>query len=329
MESSIPWIEKYRPKCIDDIILNEHIQKQINIFIEDRQNVHLIITGPPGIGKTTTVRCIAKKILGEHLTSGYLELNAAEDRGIRSISTIIPPFCKRVVNFTCSKIILFDESDNMTTTCQHDINDMIKLYGHKTKFIFTCNDSTKISEDIQSVCRILRFNKLSEDQINMYLTKICKTENIPSDKSGLSTIYYISNGDMRKSINDLQKIAYTYGKITKDSVLKICKVPDPEDIRKIIELCRSKKLVEADNEIKNLISQGYYYLDIMSGFVYVLSMYDFPDHLKLSLIDIIEQTQINVSTGLRSKLQLTGMICRLIKRLDLYYNENKSAIVGK
>src|SRR4029077_18899665 len=184
-------------------------------FLQDRKNVHLIITGLPGIGKTTTVRCIAKRILGEHITQGYLELNAAEDRGVRSTSTIIPPFCKRVVNFTASKIILLDEADNMTPKCQYDINDMIKLYGKRTKFIFTCNDSTKIIEDIQSVCRIIRFKRLTETQISAYLSKICHKENIPCDKPGLSTICYISNGDMRKSINDLQKTAYTYGKITK------------------------------------------------------------------------------------------------------------------
>jgi len=316
MENSIPWIEKHRPANIEDIILGETIQQQIKIFLQDRQNVHLIITGPPGIGKTSTVRCIAKKILGQHIAQGYLELNAAEDRGVRSTSTIIPPFCKRVANFTCSKIILLDEADNMTPKCQYDINDMIKEYGRKTKFIFTCNDSTKIIEDIQSVCRIVRFKKLSDKQISTYLAKICKHENIESDKSGLSTICYISNGDMRKAINDLQKTAYTFGKITKESVLSICKVPDPEEIKKIIDICIKGNVIEANKEIENIIRLGYYYLDIVTGFIYVLSHYEMNENLKLRLIDIINKTKIAVSTGLRSKLQLSAMICRLTKEVD-------------
>jgi replication factor C subunit 2/4 len=315
MENSIPWIEKYRPAKIEDIILDEHVEQQIKIFLQDRQNVHLIITGLPGIGKTSTVRCIAKKILGEHMHQGYLELNAAEDRGVRSIATIIPPFCKRVVNFT-SKIILLDEADNMTPKCQYDINDMIKEYGKKTKFIFTCNDSTKIIEDIQSVCRIVRFKKLTDKQIILYLSKICKTENIPFDKNGLVTICYISNGDMRKSINDLQKTAYTFGKVSKETVLSICKVPDPEEIKKIIDLCIKGELIEADNEMDNIIKQGYYYLDIVTGFIYVLDNYDITEDQKLRLIEIVNKTKIIVSTGLRSKLQLSGMICRLIKEIN-------------
>jgi replication factor C subunit 2/4 len=313
MEKSIPWTEKYRPKDISNIILDEYILQQINIFLMDRENVHLIITGVPGIGKTSSVRCIAKKILGENIDRGYLELNAAEDRGVRSISTIIPPFCKRVVNFTSSKIILLDEADNMTPKCQFDINNMIKEYGRRTKFIFTCNDSTKIIEDIQSVCRIIRFKVLTEEQINSYLSKICDFEKIPYNLEGLSTICYISNGDMRKSINDLQKTAYTYGEITKDLVLKICKVPDPEEIKKIINLCKNRKIIEANQEIDNIIKEGYYYLDIVSGFVYVLStMENMDEDLRLRLIHIINKTKIVVSTGLRSKLQLSAMICRLI-----------------
>lgn len=317
MENSIPWIEKYRPSNIKDIIMDDQIRQQINFFLQDRQNIHLIINGQPGIGKTTAVRCMAKKILNEHLSQGYLELNAAEDRGIRSISSIIPPFCKRIVNFTSSKIILLDEADNMTSKCQYDINDMIKEHGKKTKFIFTCNDSTKIIEDIQSVCRIVRFKKLTEEQICTYLIKICEIEKILYYGDGLSMICYISDGDMRKAINDLQKTAYTFGEITKKRVLYICKVPNPEEIKKIINLCFEKKLIEADKEINSIIKQGYYYLDIITGFIYVLSNYGIGEDLKIRLIEIVNKTKIVVSTGLRSKLQLSGMICRLIQQIDL------------
>jgi replication factor C subunit 2/4 len=315
MENSIPWIEKYRPENIEDIILDEHISQQIKIFMQDRQNVHLIITGMPGIGKTSTVKCIAKKMLGDNILEGYLELNAAEDRGVRSISTIIPPFCRKIVNFNTSKIILLDEADNMTLKCQYDINNMIKEYGRKVKFIFTCNDSSKIIEDIQSVCRIIRFKKLSDKQISTYLKKICHAENISYEDNGLLTICYISDGDMRKAINNLQKTAYTFNNITKESVLSVCKVPDPEDIERVIRFCMMKELVDADRELDNIMRQGYYYLDIITSFSYVLSKYEIEEDLRLRLISIVNQTKTIVSTGLHSKLQLTGMLCRLIKEI--------------
>lgn len=316
MEYSKPWIEKYRPSEIESIILDEQTFLQIKIFLQDRENVHLILTGLPGVGKTSTVKCIAKKILGEHVQNGYLELNAAEDRGIRAISTIIPPFCKRMVNFKASKIILLDEADNMTSKCQYDINSMIKEYGKKTKFIFTCNDSSKIIQDIQSVCRIIRFQRLTDSQVISYLSKICNLENIPFDTKGLDTICYISGGDMRKAINNLQLTSFSFGKIDKKNVLCVCKVPDPEDIRKIIDFCLQSDLENANKEMNNIIMLGYYFLDIVNGFIFVLCRSNLDERLKLKLIEIISQTKITVSTGLRTKLQLSGMICRLIKEIN-------------
>lgn len=328
MENSIPWTEKYRPNKIDDLVLDEQNQLQINIFLQQRSNIHLIITGQPGTGKTSSVRCIAKHLLGDHMKEGYLELNAGDDRGVKTIAAIIPPFCKRVVNFgpppeknkngiptkqPFGKIVLLDEADNMTPKSQCDISNMIKEFGKTTSFIFTCNDSTKIIEDIQSVCRIIRFKPQTNEQIKGNLEKICNAEGLQYDDSGISTICYISNGDMRKAINDLQKTAYTFGKITKKTVLCICKIPDPEDIKKIIQLCQKKKLVEADKELDNIIKQGYYYLDIIYGFIHVLSNHNIEEEKKLNLISIVKQTQIIVGKGLRSKLQLSGMICRLIQ----------------
>lgn len=315
MENSIPWVEKYRPTHIEDIILDKYVEQQINVFLEDQPDVHLIITGMPGIGKTSTVRCIAKKILGSNIGLGYLELNAAEDRGIKSISTIVPPFCKKMVDFTCSKIILLDEADNMTPKCQYDINNMIKQYGHKTKFIFVCNESAKIISDIQSVCRIIRFKKLTDTQIKNYLMKICKTENIKFDDPGLNIICYISDGDMRKAINDLQKTAYTFNKISEKAVLNVCKVPNPKDIKNIIDLCAKKDLEAADAGVLDIIREGYYYLDIISGFVYVLFTYKISEDLRLRLVNIVNKTKIVISTGLRSKLQLSGMLCRMIREM--------------
>lgn len=311
MEKSIPWIEKYRPTSLEDMLLDIQIEKQIKVFIENKTNTHLIIMGSPGLGKTSAAKCIAKKILGEHITDGFLELNAAEERGVKGISACIPPFCKKLVNFSEPKIILLDEADNLTIKCQHDINDLIKQYGRKIKFIFTCNDSKKITEDIQSVCRICRFKPITDFQMLQYLKKICTAENIPYNKAGLQIICYISDGDMRKSINNLQLTAYAYSHITKPNVLRICKLPDPDDIKKIIILCKSD-LVLAYDAMESIIADGYYYLDIVNGFTYVFETdSDMSDELKLKLINEVNKTTIIISSKVRSKLQLTAMICRL------------------
>ena len=87
---------------------------------------------------------------------------------------------------------------------------------------------------MQSMCRIIHFKQLSSDQLMKRLIFISKNEGIPFNTKGLQTICYISYGDMRRAINNLQLTAFTYEKIIKENVLKICKIPDPEEIVKII-----------------------------------------------------------------------------------------------
>lgn len=311
MQETIPWIEKYRPSSIDDVIMDDAVRAHVSFFLRKRENSHLIITGVPGIGKTSSVRGIARELLGTNMSSAYLELNAADDRGVRSIATIVPPFCKKKLA-TTTRIILLDEADTMTIKCQYDINSMIKDYGRKTRFIFTCNDSTKILKDIQSVCHIIRLKRLSDEQIKTYLSQICEKEGVPYNEEGLRMICYISEGDMRKAINNLQLTSFSFQNVSKKNVLCSCKVPDPNDINEVIQSCMIRDLVQADERLDKIIACGYYYLDIIKGFIFVLKKSDLNEALKLELIKVITQTQVTVSIGPRSKLQLSAMIARLI-----------------
>ena len=320
MEKSIPWIEKYRPDNLEDVMLDAGVRSQIRVFTESNTNQHLIIMGPPGLGKTTSVKCIARKILGENIKTGYLELNAAEDRGVKSISETIPPFCRKVVPFKECKIILFDEADQLTPKCQSDINSLIKQFGSKTKFIFTCNDSRKISEDIQSVCRIIQFREVTKDLMKKYLVKICEKEAISYTAEGMEMIYYISGGDMRKGINSLQATSYTFGTITKDYVLQVCQLPDPEDIKQMLRLCSASKLEEAHQILEKIIDDGYYFIDVVSGFNYVLINCDLvtitsnksvTEDLKLQILYRVQEVNINIRLGIRSMIQLTNMLCQI------------------
>lgn len=311
MESTIPWIEKYRPTEIQNVIMDEQTKILIDVLINKNRNVHLIITGFPGVGKTSTVKCIARKILGKHMQEGFLELNDADTRAKNS-STLIPTFCKRAVSFEENKIILLDEADTINKRYQNELCEFMKRYGKNTQFVFTCNDSAKIIEDIQSLCRIVRFKKLSDVQIKNRLAEICVKENVKHDDSGMEMICYISSGDMRKAINNLQTTAFSSNIVDRESVLNVCRMPDPNDINGIIDFCVQKKLDEANAAMNNLISEGYQYLDIIIGFNYILTNAKLPDEIKLKLINVVNQTTIVVSTSARSKLQMLAMLCRIV-----------------
>uniref|UniRef100_A0A6C0CBN2 AAA+ ATPase domain-containing protein n=1 Tax=viral metagenome TaxID=1070528 RepID=A0A6C0CBN2_9ZZZZ len=311
MESSIPWIEKYRPTELENVIMDDQTKMLIDVLIKKKKNVHLIITGFPGVGKTSTVKCIAKKALGANIHEGFLELNDADTRAKNS-STLVPTFCKRSVNFDEPKIVLLDEADTTNKRWQNELCEFIKLYGKNTRFIFTCNNSAKIIEDIQSICRIIRFKKLSDDQIKNRLIQICLKEKVAYSESGLEMICYISAGDMRKAINNLQMAAFSAESIDKQSVLDVCRMPDPNDINEIIDFCIKKDLDSANKSLNRLMIEGFHYLDIIIGFDYILTGSKIKDEIKLQLIHIVNQTTIVVSTGVRSKLQMLAMLCRIV-----------------
>lgn len=312
MEKSIPWMEKYRPQDINKLVLSSDIKKQIDIILQKRINSHLIISGTPGIGKTSTARCIAKYLLGSYFNSGYLEINAAEAKGAKGVSSMILPFCKKNFPDDYPRIIFFDEADNINRRTQRDINDLLKQFGEKIRFIFTCNNSAKIIEDIQSGCRIIHYKSLTIPQIVEYLEYICVSEKVQYDKDGLQTIANISKGDMRKAINNLQKTAYSYDNITESIVLYVCKIPNPVWIEEIISVCMKKDLCRAEELTSELVDKGYHYMDVINSFVFVLTRYQLDEDLRLKLISTVKQSEITASLGLRSNLQLSAMVCKIV-----------------
>ena len=332
VKDTLPWIEKYRPDKLSDVILDEFVRQQINLFLPDNQEMNLIISGSPGIGKTSTAICIAKEKLGDNFKEGFLEINAADG----SVSTVVPVFCKKKMSFEGMKIILLDEADIMTTKSQSDVNSLIKQYKHSTKFIITCNDCSKIIQDLQSECRMIHYKNLSNEQIKQYLEKVCKEEKLTYDKTSIETICTISKGDMRKAINSLQQTAYSYNNtITKSNILKICKVPDPELIKAILNLCgqgrqeknppsgakneaksndeqKDKQLQEAISKIEDLVHDGYYPQDIVTCMLAVLYNYDISPELKIKLSVPLNEKLVNISKGIRTNIQLDALICNLI-----------------
>ena len=107
---------------------------------------NIIITGIPGIGKTTTILCIAKNLIRKYFEEGVLELNASDVRGVKTVQETIEYFCKKKLqideNFANHKIVLLDEADNMTKKAQQSINNLMEQYQDTTRFAFTCNNSS-------------------------------------------------------------------------------------------------------------------------------------------------------------------------------------------
>ena len=308
-ESELPWVEKYRPQKLNEIIGNDNTILRLTNSAKSGSISNLIITGPSGIGKTTTALCIAKTILTKNYDTNMLLVNASDNRCIDVIKYTITTFAKRKMDGPI-KIIILDEVDSMTETAQQGLRRIIDAYFNSTRFILICNIFSKIIEPLQSRCCLFRFKILSNHKMFKRLTYICKTEKASFTEEGINTILSISNGDMRIAINILQSTCCGFNSITKIHVLNICNLPEPDIIRNIIKYCVFLQIEKAYKLTRKLWGDGYSGGDIVSSFLKVIkdSQYNqISNSLKLKFINEIAKTHMRICQGCDSLLQIDGL----------------------
>lgn len=316
----VPWTEKYRPQSIDDLVADPNIITKVKKIIKDKEMPNLIITGIPGIGKTSTILCIASNILGKYIDSAMLELNASDERGIKAVQESITYFCKKKMDFTTDvlsakhKIVLLDEVDNMTEKAQRLVNELMESYRNSTRFAFTCNTSSKIIEAIQSRCIIFRYKRLSNSQILDKLIHIAKIEKIKFTKDGINAIVTISQGDMRQAISMLQVISTGYDIVNLDNVYKLCDKPHYLTISNIFTNCNNKNFPDALKALNFLKNKGYSSSDIANTMLFLLknnNFVDIPEPIRIYYIKNVSKTAFYISQGIDTHLQLVGCIAKL------------------
>ena len=267
----LPWVEKYRPTNIDDIILDKITKTKIINFIEKEEISNMIMTGHPGTGKTSTIKCLAKDIFKEDYKECVIELNASDNRGLETINNSIIHFCKKKVTTknNIPKLIILDEADNITKKAQNTLTNLMEKYK-TTKFAFTCNDYNKLVEGIQSRCIILKYNSIDSDFMKNKLISICEKEGIDYENEGIESIIFIAQGDVRYAINCLESTYFGFNKITYENVYKICEKPPQLQVLSFINLCLSGNLELAVKEVLDLKNNGYCNNDILLTIMNVL-----------------------------------------------------------
>ena len=202
----LPFIEKYRPLHLSDIVGNADTISRLRVIAEEGNMPNLIIAGPPGTGKTTSVTCLARALLGSAFKDAVLELNASDDRGIDVVRNKIKMFAQKKVTLPPGrhKVVILDEADAMTKGAQQALRRTMEIYSSTTRFALACNNSTKIIEPIQSRAAILRYTKLSNEEVARRLLQVIATEKLAYDDSGVEALLFTAEGDMRNALNNLQ-----------------------------------------------------------------------------------------------------------------------------
>ena len=155
---SLPWIEKYRPNSLDEMIDHSEKINTLKSLIDKNEMTHLLFYGPPGCGKTSLILACAKEMYGDQYLRYILELNASDDRGIDTVRKKIPDFVKTASNKI--RLVILDEADALTNDAQSALRRVIEDYSKNSRFCLICNNINKIISGLQSRCTKMRFGYL-------------------------------------------------------------------------------------------------------------------------------------------------------------------------
>ena len=318
--TNLPWVEKYRPKKLDDLISHEDIIKTINKFINEDQLPHLLFYGPPGTGKTSTILACARKLYTPaQFNSMVLEMNASDDRGIGIVRGQILSFASTGTMYRSGfKLIILDEADAMTNDAQNALRRIIEKYTDNVRFCIICNYLSKIIPALQSRCTKFRFGPLSAEQILPRLDDVIREENLTVSEDGKKALTTLSGGDMRKVLNVLQSTWLAFGSVTEENVYSCVGHPLPIDIKNIVnwllnesyELCYSKI-----HDIK--LKKGLALQDILTELHLFINKIEFPDPILIELVIKLAEIEKRVAIGCSEAVQLNALVSAFQRARDI------------
>jgi DNA polymerase III delta prime subunit len=237
MENSL-WVEKYRPKNLDDYTGSESIKATISKYLEQNDIQNLIFYGPAGTGKTTLAKIIVNSI-----NCDYIYINASDERGIDTIRDKVSGFAS-TSSFKPLKVVILDEADFLTIQAQASLRNIIETFSRSTRFILTCNFLERVIDPLQSRCQVFKVIPPSKGEIAKHLHNILHQESVEHTGEDLKLLVENHYPDLRKMINTCQASSKD-GKIVLDKqilvsssyhndVIKFLKKKSFSEVRQVI-----------------------------------------------------------------------------------------------
>ena len=246
MKRDFLWVEKYRPKTIEECILPDNIKETFRQFLNKGEIPNLLLTGPAGVGKTTVA-----KALCEQLGCDYILINGSDEgRFLDTVRGQAKNFAS-TMSLTASsnhKVIIIDEADNTTHDVQLLLRSNIEAFHKNCRFIFTCNYKNKIIEPLHSRCSVVEFSikgkEKAEIQVSFFdrIVGILEREDVKFDKKVLAQLINKHFPDWRRVLNELQRysvggtidsaILVEFSDVKVDDLIKTLRAKDFPGVRK-------------------------------------------------------------------------------------------------
>ena len=244
--SDFIWVEKYRPKTIEECILPKTTKQTFQDFVEKGEIPNMLLSGPPGIGKTTVA-----KALCHQLGADYYVINGSDEgRFLDTVRNNAKNFASTVslTSESKHKVIIIDEADNTTSDVQLLLRASIEEFSKNCRFIFTCNYKNKIIDPLHSRCTVVDFSINKKDkptiatQFFSRLTNILEQEKIDTDKKVVAQLINQHFPDWRRVLNECQRysvsgkidsgILAVFSDVAVNDLIKNLKEKDFSEVRK-------------------------------------------------------------------------------------------------
>ena len=211
MSKDFLWVEKYRPKTISDTILPDDLKQTFQQFVDQENIPNLLLTGGPGIGKTTVARAMC-----EQLGVDYIVINGSMNGNIDTLRTEIKDFASTISFSGGRKYVILDEADYLNPqSTQPALRNFMEEFSKNCGFILTCNFKNRIIDPLHSRCSVIEFRVTGKDKAAMasQMFKRVKTilsdENVSYDQKALAEVITLYFPDFRRVINELQRYGAT------------------------------------------------------------------------------------------------------------------------
>ena len=313
------WIEKYRPKTLDDIVNQKETVEGIKALLRTPATMpHLLFAGPPGTGKSTMALCIARQLMGEDFRKLVLELNASDELGIGVVRERIKGF-SQIIQMTPSGVqfglVILDECDEMTRDAQTALRRIMETSSRTCRFILICNYQSGIIEPIQSRCSVFRFRQLEEKDAVECLTRICRAENVVAEPQAIERIIELSEGDLRQATNYLQVAATNSksGKLELATLNQLLPQAQNERVHEMLKLAVNGEFLKARDVMYELMGKhGFSGREIIRAANREINRIpEISGEKQVELVRTLGEYDFRLTQGANEDIQLSAMLAQL------------------
>lgn len=236
------WVEKYRPRRVADCVLPARLKETFQQFVDQKNIPNLILSGGPGVGKTTIARAML-----EELNADYIVINGSMNGNIDTLRNEIMQFAATVSFTGGRKYVILDEADYLNAnSTQPALRNFMEEFSKNCGFILTCNFKNRIIEPLHSRCSVIEFKLEGTERTDMatqFFKRVCgilKGEEVEFDKQTVAELVSKHIPDWRRTLNELQRYSST-GKIDAG----ILKNLGEESVKTLLGFLKNKKWAEA------------------------------------------------------------------------------------